>query len=62
MIASSEKLNLRREVDSGEMVVQNGTYAIIPWYNLYFKSKAIFDLYIYLNLVQKIMVMLVNLH
>lgn len=30
LVASSEKLNLRREVDSNTMILSNGRYAIIP--------------------------------
>ncbi|KRX02563.1 Peptidase C2, calpain, large subunit, domain III [Pseudocohnilembus persalinus] len=30
LIASSDKINLRREVDTGQFQVENGTYAVIP--------------------------------
>jgi len=31
MIASSEKLNLRREVDTNLFSLKDGRYVIIPW-------------------------------
>ena len=32
MIASSKKLSLRREVDIETLELENGNYAIIPWF------------------------------
>lgn len=31
MIASSDKLNLRREVTIESLEIENGRYAVIPW-------------------------------
>ena len=31
LVGDSEKLNLRREVDTNKIKLKNGRYAIIPW-------------------------------